>query len=85
MSAVTPAEELKNLVHYMAANLIGSPEQVEVTAEQRAAVVQINLRVPESEMGKVIGREGRIARAMRTMVTIASARYNLHARLEIDG
>jgi predicted RNA-binding protein YlqC (UPF0109 family) len=85
MSAVTPAEELKNLVHYMASNLIGSPDQVEVTAEQRAAVVQINLRVPESEMGKVIGREGRIARAMRTMVTIASARYNLHARLEIDG
>jgi uncharacterized protein len=40
--------------------------------------------VPESEMGKVIGKEGRIARAMRTIVTIASSRYNLHARLEIN-
>jgi predicted RNA-binding protein YlqC (UPF0109 family) len=85
MSAVSPTEELKNLVHYMATRLIGSDEAIEVTAEQRAAMVQINLRVPESDMGKVIGKEGRIARAMRTILTIASARHNLHARLEIDG
>jgi hypothetical protein len=85
MSVVTPADELSNLVRYMAASLIGSSENVEVSAEQRGAVVQINLRVPETDMGKVIGKEGRIARAMRTIVTISSARFNLHARLEIDG
>ncbi len=85
MTEVLPAEELANLVRYMAGNLIGSPENVEVVAEQRGPVVQINLRVPEGEMGKVIGKEGRIARAMRTIVTISSARFNLHARLEIDG
>lgn len=85
MSVASPAEELANLVRYMATNLIGSGENVDVTAEQRGAVVQINLRVPETDMGKVIGKEGRIARAMRTIVTISSARFNLHARLEIDG
>jgi len=85
MSAVSPADDLKQLVEFMASNLIGSSDQIELTAEQRAAMVQINLRVPETDMGKVIGKEGRIARAMRTIVTIASARYNLHARLEIDG
>ena len=85
MTEISPAEELSNLVRYMATNLIGSDENVEVVAEQRGAVVQINLRVLESEMGKVIGKEGRIARAMRTIVTISSARFNLHARLEIDG
>jgi predicted RNA-binding protein YlqC (UPF0109 family) len=85
MTVASPAEELQNLVRFMATKLIGSDENVEVTAEQRGAVVQINLRVPESDMGKVIGKEGRIARAMRTIVTISSARHNLHARLEIDG
>jgi predicted RNA-binding protein YlqC (UPF0109 family) len=85
MSEVSPAEELANLVRYMASKLIGSDEKIEVYAEQRGPSVQIDLRVPEADMGKVIGKEGRIARAMRTILTISSAKYNLHARLEIDG
>lgn len=85
MPAGSPTEDLAQLVRFMAANLVGSDENIRVTAEQRGAVVQINLSVPEGEMGKVIGKEGRIARAMRTVVTIASAKYNLHARLEIEG
>ena len=82
--AATPTQELESLVRYMATNLIGSDSGIEVTSEQRGPVVQVNLQVPESEMGKVIGKEGRIARAMRTIVTIASSRHNLHARLEIN-
>jgi predicted RNA-binding protein YlqC (UPF0109 family) len=85
MTNGSPSDDLIELVRFMAANLTGSDERVEVTADQRGAVVQLNLRVPETDMGKVIGKEGRIARAMRTIVTIASARYNLHARLEIEG
>jgi predicted RNA-binding protein YlqC (UPF0109 family) len=84
MAEASPAEELETLVRYMATSLIGSDEEVSVTSDQRGPVVQVNLQVPESEMGKVIGKEGRIARAMRTIVTIASARHNLHARLEIN-
>jgi predicted RNA-binding protein YlqC (UPF0109 family) len=85
MSEVQPEEELRELVHYMASNLVGNPDEIDVTVEQRGQVVQLNLRVPESDMGKVIGKEGRIARAMRTIVTIASSRHHLHARLEIEG
>lgn len=82
--AATPAEELERLVRHLAVSLIGHDENVEVTADQRGSMVQVHLRVPEVDMGKVIGKEGRIARAMRTLVTISSSRHNLHARLEID-
>lgn len=83
--AATPAEELRQLVYYLATNLVDDPEQVEVTAEQRGSAVHLNLRVPEGEMGKVIGRQGRIARALRTVVTIAGSRHNLRASLDIEG
>jgi uncharacterized protein len=83
--AATPAEELRQLVLYLATNLVDEPDHVEVTAEQRGSAVHLNLRVPEGEMGKVIGRQGRIARALRTVVTIAGSRHNLRASLDIEG
>jgi predicted RNA-binding protein YlqC (UPF0109 family) len=85
MDAATPAEELRQLVYYLATNLVDEPDTVEVTAEQRGSAVHLNLRVPEREMGKVIGRQGRIARAMRTVVMIAGSRHNLRASLDIEG
>jgi predicted RNA-binding protein YlqC (UPF0109 family) len=85
MDAATPAEELRRLVQFLATNLVDSPDTVEVTAEQRGSAVHLNLRVPEGEMGKVIGRQGRIARAMRTIVMIAGSRHNLRASLDIEG
>jgi uncharacterized protein len=85
MEAATPAEQLRQLVLYLAANLVDAPEEVDVTAEQRGSAVHLNLRVPEREMGKVIGRQGRIARAMRTVVMIAGSRHNLRASLDIEG
>lgn len=85
MAENSPVEELRQLVLYLATSLIGNAEGVEVDADQRGPMVQLHLRVPEAELGRVIGKEGRIARAMRTLVTITSSRSNLHARLEIDG
>jgi predicted RNA-binding protein YlqC (UPF0109 family) len=85
MLAADPAEQLRQLVLYMATNLVESPEEVQVTAEQHGSVVQLMLRVPEREMGKVIGRQGRIAKAMRTLVMIAGSRHNLRASLDIEG
>lgn len=77
--------DLRDLVTFIAANLIEEPDAVEVTAEQRGSAIHLNLHVPESELGKVIGREGRIARAMRTVIMIAGARHNIRASLDIDG
>jgi predicted RNA-binding protein YlqC (UPF0109 family) len=78
------AEQLRGLVVYLAANLIDDPDSVEVEARQRGGSVFISLRVPEEELGKVIGRGGRIARAMRTALMISGSRSNVRASLDIE-
>jgi len=77
-------ERLRELVLYLASNLTDDPEAVEVSAERRGQNLHLELRVPEEELGKVIGRQGRIARAMRTALTIAGSRHNVRATLDID-
>ncbi len=47
MDAATPADELRQLVLFLATNLVDAPDTVEVTAEQRGSAVHLNLRVPE--------------------------------------
>jgi predicted RNA-binding protein YlqC (UPF0109 family) len=79
------AAELESLVQFIAERLVHDPSDVAVDSEFRGGTVYISLRVPESEMGRVIGREGRTAKAIRTLVSIAGSRYNVHARLDIDG
>lgn len=79
------AERLSDLVAYLARNLVDDPEAVEVDAQQRGGSVFVTLRVPEAELGKVIGRQGRIARAMRTALSIAGARQHVRASLDIEG
>ena len=78
------AEQLRGLVVYLAANLVDDPGSVEVEARQRGGSVFISLRVPEEELGKVIGRGGRIARAMRTALMISGSRSNVRASLDIE-
>ena len=74
MAENNPVEELRQLVLYLATALVGNSDGIEVEAEQNGPTVRLNLRVPETELGRVIGKEGRIARAMRTIVTITSSR-----------
>ncbi|MFT4040894.1 MAG: KH domain-containing protein [Thermomicrobiales bacterium] len=78
------AERLRGLIVYLATNLVDDPEAVEVEARQRGGSVFVSLRVPEEELGKVIGRGGRIARAMRTALMISGSRSNVRASLDIE-
>lgn len=78
------AEQLRGLIVYLATNLVDDPDSVEVEARQRGGSVFISLRVPEEELGKVIGRGGRIARAMRTALMISGSRSNVRASLDIE-
>ena len=82
--ATDVAEQLRGLVVYLATNLVDDPDSVEVDARQRGGSVFISLRVPEEELGKVIGRGGRIARAMRTALMISGSRNNVRASLDIE-
>lgn len=76
--------ELVRFVEYMASNLVDDPARLEIRPENFGQAIHIKLVVPEEEMGKVIGRQGRIARSMRTLLTIAAARKGLRASLDID-
>lgn len=78
-----PVAGLSALIEHIASNLVDDPDAVEIQSEQHGTAVLIRLLVPESEMGKVIGREGRIARSMRTLLMIAASRKGLRASLDI--
>ena len=77
-------ESLRELVVFLVDNLIDNPEQAEVVADQRGSLVQIQVRLPEVELGKVIGRGGRIAKAIRTALMIAGSRHHLRVSLDIE-
>jgi uncharacterized protein len=71
------------LLEYLARQLVDDPEAVRVeTAEEDDAVV-LRLHVAEDDVGKVIGRQGRIARALRTVVRASAARERRRVLLEI--
>lgn len=78
-------DQLQQLVQYMASGLVDRPEEVHVEGRRRGPIVILHLRVAEDELGRVIGKGGRIAKSMRTMVGIVAARQNLRATLEIEG
>lgn len=74
---------MKELVSFIAISLVDQPQAVQVneTAQENAVVVE--LRVAKDDLGKVIGKQGRTARAIRALLSAAAARQNKRARLEI--
>jgi predicted RNA-binding protein YlqC (UPF0109 family) len=76
-------DELCTLISHLAGQLVDHPDQIAVSAEREGNAVHVRLAVPEEDMGKVIGREGRIARSMRTLLTIAASRRGLRSSLDI--
>jgi predicted RNA-binding protein YlqC (UPF0109 family) len=75
---------MKELVEYLARNLVDNPEAVRVREHRGEYVIRVELRVEDEEKGKVIGREGKIARAMRNLVNASAAREGKRGVLEID-
>ncbi|MCR4442653.1 MAG: KH domain-containing protein [Peptococcaceae bacterium] len=65
---------LKELVEALVLALVDHPEEVRITEREENRIIFIELRVAPNDMGKVIGKQGRIARAIRTLVRAAAAR-----------
>jgi uncharacterized protein len=76
---------VEDLVEYLAKGLVDNPDEVRVERIERDGAVVLELRVAPDDVGKVIGRQGRIARALRTIVRASGARSNERAMLEIVG
>ena len=66
---------MKELVEVIAKSLVENPDEVVVTETEKDDAVVIELKVGPSDMGKVIGRQGRIAKAIRTVVKAASSKF----------
>jgi predicted RNA-binding protein YlqC (UPF0109 family) len=74
---------MKELVRSIAQALVDRPEAVEVKEVEGEKTMVLELKVAEADLGKVIGRQGRTARAMRTIVNAAAAKLKKRAVLEI--
>jgi len=74
---------MKDLIKYMAQALVDHPEQVEVSEVIGEQTSVIELRVAKEDLGKVIGKQGRTAKAMRTILSAASTKIRKRTVLEI--
>ena len=74
---------MEDLVTYLAKGLVDNPDEVTVTRAERDGATVFELRVAEADVGKVIGRQGRIARALRTIVRASAAGSRKRVILDI--
>ena len=75
---------MKDLVEYIAKSIVSEPDQVQVTEDDLDERVIINLEVAPDDKGKVIGRQGRVAQAIRSLLRVSAVKRDTRARLEID-
>jgi uncharacterized protein len=76
---------MREVVEVLVCALVDRPDEVEVVeVGRRGNTVQIDVRVGEGEMGRVIGRQGRVANAIRAVANTAAARENLRASVEFN-
>ena len=74
---------MKELVEVIAKSLVDNPDEVLVTQTETDKAIVVELRVAQSDMGKVIGRQGRIAKAIRTVVKAASSKSDKKVVVDI--
>lgn len=78
-----PLSELSKMIEYMARMLVDLPEQVEINEIEGENTTVIELKVAKEDLGKIIGKQGRTARAVRTVLNGASTKLRKRTVLEI--
>ena len=74
----------KELVEYIAKNLVNDPSQVQVHVKRSGSATYLELKVASEDMGRVIGRQGRVANAIRALLQVIAAREDMRIVLDID-
>lgn len=74
----------KDLVEYIATNLVNDPDQVEINVKETGSSVILEMHVAKSDMGRVIGKNGRVANAIRSLLNVVGNKKNKRVILEID-
>jgi uncharacterized protein len=75
---------VKELVEYIAQSLVDDPTQVRVIQTKHGSTVSLRLQVAKEDMGRVIGKGGRVANAIRTLLRVAAAQEGTRATLDVD-
>jgi len=74
---------MKELVEYIAKSIVNLPDEVVVTEENDEQGIRLTLQVADEDKGRIIGRQGRIAQAMRTLLRVKAAKQGTRVTLEI--
>ena len=75
--------QLENLLLFLTRSLVDEPEKVEVSGRETDSRVDLTLRVAPGDMGKVIGRQGRVVKAIRVVMKAASVKVNKRVNVEV--
>ena len=76
---------MKELVEFVAKQLVSKPDEVQVEETQKGSTIVFQLRVAEEDRGRIIGKNGSIAKALRSLVSAAATKNNQRATVEIVG
>ncbi|MEX0602199.1 MAG: KH domain-containing protein [Bacteroidota bacterium] len=76
---------MKEFIEYIARHLVDNPESVSIETEEKEGKLILKLRVAETDVGKIIGRNGRTASALRTLLRAVAAKEKKRAVLDVIG
>ena len=74
---------MKDLVEYIAKSIVNEPDEVKVEEEETEEGITLKLQVADDDKGRIIGKQGRIAEAIRALLRVKAAKAGTRVRLEI--